>query len=83
MTMLTITAKGQLTLKEELLRHLGVAPGDKIEIDKLPNGRSVVRAAARDGKITDFIGCLSRNKGRVLTIEEIEDITAREWAKTK
>ena len=56
MTTLTITAKGQLTLKQELLKHLGVSPGEKIEADKLPEGRIVVRAAAQHGKIADFIG---------------------------
>src|SRR4051794_32691340 len=58
MTTLTITAKGQVTLKQELLNHLGVGPGEKIEADKLPDGRIVVRAAAQDGTISDFIGCL-------------------------
>ena len=58
MTKLTITAKGQVTLKRDLLNHLGVGPGEKIEVDKLPNGRIVARAASQDGTIADFIGCL-------------------------
>jgi len=45
MTILTITAKGQVTLKQDLLKHLGVSPGEKIEADKLPDGRIVVRMA--------------------------------------
>ena len=56
MTVLTITAKGQVTLKQDLLKHLGVSPGQKIEADKLPDGRIVVRAVAQDGAITDFLG---------------------------
>ncbi len=83
MAMLTITAKGQVTLKQELLRHLGVAPGDRIEIDKLSDGRIVVRAAAQDGSMEDFIGCLSQKKGPKFTIEEMNHITARGWAKAK
>ncbi|HEY4815529.1 MAG TPA: hypothetical protein VIH58_12660 [Chthoniobacterales bacterium] len=39
MTTLTITAKGQVTLKQELLKHLGVGPEERIEADKLPDGR--------------------------------------------
>jgi antitoxin PrlF len=31
MTTLTVTAKGQITLKQELLRHLNVGPGKKSE----------------------------------------------------
>jgi antitoxin PrlF len=61
MTVLTITAKGQVTLKQDLLRHLGVDPG---EADKLPDGRIVVRAIAQDGAITDFLGCLAQRGGR-------------------
>lgn len=83
MTTLTITAKGQLTLKQELLKHLGVSPGEKIEADKLPEGRIVVRAAAQHGKIADFIGCLSQKEGRKLTIEEMKVIAIRGWAKVK
>ena len=44
-TTLTVTAKGQVTLREEVLRHLGVAPGQKVEMYLLPNGRLEVRAA--------------------------------------
>ena len=46
MTVLTITAKGQVTLKQDLLKHLGVSPGEKIEADKLPDGRIVVSGGA-------------------------------------
>ena len=83
MTTLTVTAKGQVTLKQDLLNHLGVAPGEKIEADKLPDGRIMVRAAAQDGTIADFIGCLSRRGGRKLTIQEINAIAAKGWAKAR
>jgi bifunctional DNA-binding transcriptional regulator/antitoxin component of YhaV-PrlF toxin-antitoxin module len=83
MTRLTITAKGQITLKQELLKHLGVGPGEKIEADKLPDGRLLVRAVAPNGNIDDFIGCLSRRAGPKLTIEEMNQIAAEGWAKRK
>ena len=83
MTTLTVTAKGQITLKQDLLKHLGVSPGEKIEAEKLPDGRIVVRAAAQDGAIADFIGCLSQRGGIRLTIDEINNITAQGWAKRK
>ena len=81
MTKLTITAKGQVTLKQELLQHLGVTPGEKIEADKLPDGRIVVSAARQDGSMADFIGCLSQKRGPKLTIEEMHEIAAQGWAK--
>lgn len=83
MTTLTITAKGQVTLKQELLEHLGVGPGQKIEADTLPDGRILVRAAAQNGAISDFIGCLSKRSGAKLTIERINEIAAQGWAKAK
>jgi bifunctional DNA-binding transcriptional regulator/antitoxin component of YhaV-PrlF toxin-antitoxin module len=83
MTTLTITAKGQVTLKQELLKHLGVSPGEKIEADKLPDGRIVVRAAAQEARIADFIGCLSQKGGPKLTIDEMNEIATRGWARTK
>ncbi len=83
MTTLTITAKGQVTLKQDLLKHLGVSPGEKIEADKLPDGRIVVRTAAQNGRIADFIGCLSQKGARKLTIAEMNQIASRGWAKAK
>jgi bifunctional DNA-binding transcriptional regulator/antitoxin component of YhaV-PrlF toxin-antitoxin module len=83
MTKLKITAKGQVTLKQELLKHLGVSPGERIEADKLPDRRLIVSAAAQEGAISDFIGCLSQRSGPKLTIEEINEMAARGWAKAK
>lgn len=83
MTILTITAKGQVTLKQDLLKHLGVGPGEKIEADKLPDGRVVVKAAAPNGTIADFIGCLSQRRGPKLTIEDMNQIAAEGWARAK
>jgi bifunctional DNA-binding transcriptional regulator/antitoxin component of YhaV-PrlF toxin-antitoxin module len=83
MTTLTITGKGQVTLKQDLLRHLGVGPGEKVEIDKLPDGQIVVRAATQNGPITNFIGCLSRKAGPKLAIEEMKEIATEGWAKPR
>lgn len=83
MTTLTVTAKGQITLKQELLEHLGVGPGQKIEAEPLPNGRVVVRAATQIGAISDFIGCLSKPGGPKLTTAEMGEIASRGWGKTR
>ena len=83
MTTLTITAKGQVTLKQDLLKHLGVSPGEKVEADKLPDGRIVVRPVAQDCTITDFIGCLAQRRGPKLTIDEVNEIATQGWARTR
>lgn len=58
-TRLTVTAKGQVTLRRELLRHLGLSTGDRIIVDLLPDGRAEIRAAKGDGEIDGFFGCLT------------------------
>lgn len=80
MTTLTVTAKGQITLKQELLRHLNVTPGQKVAVDKLPGGRLVVGPVSKTGSIDNFIGSLHRKNGPRLTIEQINQITADAWA---
>jgi AbrB family looped-hinge helix DNA binding protein len=42
MTTLTVTTKGQVTLRKDLLKHLGVAPGDKVSIDLMPDGKATL-----------------------------------------
>lgn len=80
MSTLTITAKGQITLRKDLLQHLGVHPGDKISVDKLPDGRIEVKAARPTGKISDVFGMLKREGGPTLTIEEMNEVIAEGWA---
>jgi AbrB family looped-hinge helix DNA binding protein len=78
---LTITAKGQVTLRKDLLEHLGVRPGEKVLVEKLPDGRVEVKAARPTGKISDVFGFLkTKRKGRTLSIEEMNDIIADGWA---
>jgi len=54
MSTLTVTAKGQVTLRKDVLEHLGVHPGEKITVNKLPDGRIEVIAARPTGKIADW-----------------------------
>ena len=80
MSTLTVTAKGQVTLRKDLLKHLGVHPGEKITVDKLPDGRIEVKAARPTGKISDAFEFLKRKGSASLSIEEIDQIAARGWA---
>ena len=80
MSTLTVTAKGQVTLRRDLLEHLGVHPGEKITVNKLPNGKIEVKAARPTGKISDVFGLLKRKGGLSLSIEEMNKIAARGWA---
>jgi bifunctional DNA-binding transcriptional regulator/antitoxin component of YhaV-PrlF toxin-antitoxin module len=79
MSVLTVTAKGQVTLRKDLLRHLGVRPGDKISAELLPGGRLEVTAARPRGQIADVFDLLKRDGGPTLSIEEIGAIAADGW----
>ena len=83
MTLLTVTSKGQVTLRKDVLEHLGVGPGDKIEVEKLPSGRVQVSAPRKTGKISDLSGMLKRPGQPTLTIEEMNEIIADSWAGTR
>lgn len=80
MTTLTVTAKGQVTLRKDLLKHLGVEPGQMIEVNELPSGRIEIRAARPAGTIDGFIGLLSGKTRKVATLEEMNEAVARAWA---
>ena len=51
MTTLTVTARGQVTFRKDVLQHLGIKPGEKIELDLLPDGRGILKAARLTGTI--------------------------------
>lgn len=80
MITLTVTAKGQVTLRKDLLTHLGLRPGDKLVIDKLPDGRITAAAAPRNGKISDVFGMLKQDAQPTLSVEEMNEIIAESWA---
>ncbi|MCB8880586.1 AbrB/MazE/SpoVT family DNA-binding domain-containing protein [Acidisoma cellulosilytica] len=80
MAILTVTARGQVTFRKDVLNHLGIRPGDKIEVDKLPDGRVGLRAARPAAKIEAFFGLLAGKSHKVATIEEINEAAAAGWA---
>jgi bifunctional DNA-binding transcriptional regulator/antitoxin component of YhaV-PrlF toxin-antitoxin module len=71
MATLTVTSRGQVTLRKEFLEHIGVKPGDQIDLRKTPNGK---------GSWEDFFGCLKNKSNVRLTIEEINDAIAEAGA---
>lgn len=83
MATLTVTAKGQVTFKKDVLQHLGIKPGEKIELDLLPDGRGLLKAARPGGTIKGFIGLLAGRTKKVATIDEINEATAQGWAGKK
>lgn len=80
MNALTITSKGQITLKKDLLQHLGLHPGDQVAVEKLPDGRIEIRPMKKTGKISDIFGMLKRDGQRPVSIEDMNEVIAKSWA---
>ena len=80
MVRLKITAKGQVTLKREVLDHLGVRPGDEIEVDLLPKGGGRFHAVELKRPIENFFGSFAYKADRAYTIEEINQAIEAGWA---
>jgi bifunctional DNA-binding transcriptional regulator/antitoxin component of YhaV-PrlF toxin-antitoxin module len=82
MASLAVTVKGQVTLKRDLLQHLGIKPGERVDFEKLPGGELRVKASRPTGSIDNFLHALD---GKVkldksLTIEDMNRIAAVGWA---
>ena len=82
-TTLTVTGRGQVTFRKDVMQHLGIQKGGKIELDKLLDGRVTLRAAQSAGKIEDFLGLLAGRTSKVATLEEIGAAAAAGWAGQK
>jgi bifunctional DNA-binding transcriptional regulator/antitoxin component of YhaV-PrlF toxin-antitoxin module len=80
MANLTVTARGQVTFRKDVLRHLGVKPGEKIELELMPGGKGMIGAARKTGSIEDFIGVLAGKTRKTAAIGDIAKATDRGWA---
>ena len=82
MATLTINSRGQVTFRKDVLQHLGVKLGGKIEMNLLPAGRATLKAARPTGTVEGFLGVLADRTSEVATNEEIGEAAALGWAGT-
>ena len=80
MTTLTVTAKGQVTLKKEVLRHLGVKAGDRLDLNLSPGPSVTSSPERRTGTWNDVYGILAGETDKVATIEEMNEAIRKGWA---
>lgn len=80
MSTLTVTAKGQITLRQNLLQHLGVRPGSKISIHMLPDHSIKIEAAKPKSKISNIFGLLKRDGQPAISIRDMNATIADGWA---
>ena len=71
-TALTVTAKGQVTLKKRVLEHLWVKPGDQVEVTLLADGRVELRHEGERSSLADLRGALKRPRRRPVTLDEMQ-----------
>ena len=83
MSTLTVTARGQVTFRKDVLQHLGIRPGERIELEMLPEGRVSLRAMRPAGKIDSFLGLLAGKTKKVATLDEIHEAAAAGWARQR
>ena len=63
------------------MRHLGIQPGDKLEVGMLPGGKVEVRAVPmQHGSFEAFFGSLSNDHNLHFSIEEINEAIAASGA---
>lgn len=83
MITLTVTTRGQVTFRKEVLQHLGIMPGERLEVDLLPDGRAQLKAAKPKGSFKDLQGFLKdKTNGTKLSIDDINDAIAQAGAST-
>lgn len=80
MATLTVTSRGQVTFRKEILQHLGIEPGGRIELDLLPDGRAALRASRQTATLDGFLGLLAGKTAKVATLEEMDEAVAEGWA---
>jgi len=77
---LTVIRKGQVTLRKELLAHLGIQPGQRIDGKVLPGGRLELHAEHATGTIGDFFGLLADRSSHRASLDELNGEAASGWA---
>jgi len=53
-----LTAKGQFTFNKQLMKHLGVKPGQRVTIKRLPDGAIRIDAADKQIDLMSLAGSL-------------------------
>ncbi|TCV74372.1 hypothetical protein EDE05_103127 [Neorhizobium sp. R1-B] len=90
MTVFTVTKEGEVTLTQDVLKRLGMRPGDQVAVVERADGTlelSALKTTGKDvvkakktGGLEAFFGSLKNKHNVHLTIEEINEEIAKAWA---
>jgi hypothetical protein len=67
-------------LRKELLAHLGVEPGQRLDVEVLPDGRLELHAEQATGTIGGFIGMLTGRSRHRASLQELQEAIETGWA---
>ncbi len=82
MTIVTVNPQGQIIVDEDVVKQLGVKPGDRVELHVLPGGKAEIGTSEKTLTFRDVKGMLHEAaNGKVLTIEEINEVIEDAWAR--
>jgi AbrB family looped-hinge helix DNA binding protein len=70
---LTITAKGQVTLRQSVLDHLGLKPGDKVAVALLRDGRVELLPSAAGHELRSVRGRLRRPGQSAVSLQAMQE----------
>lgn len=70
---LTITAKGQVTLRRAVLDHLGLKPGDKVGVSLARDRRVELAPASVAHDLSGARGLLRRSGQRRVSLQEMQE----------
>ncbi len=69
-----------MTLRKELLAHLDVQPGQRIDVEALPGGRLQLHAEQATGSIDGFIGLLAGRCSHRASLVELSEAAISGWS---
>lgn len=69
----TGTANGQVTLRQAVLDHRHVRPGDKISAVLSPSGKVEIRSVSVGDTLGDLRGMLHRRGRRAASVEDMQE----------
>lgn len=82
MTIVTVNPQGQIIVDEDVVKQLGVKPGDRVELNVLSGGKADIGAPKKTLTFRDVKGFLEgKTNGRRLTIDEINEAIEEAGAK--
>ncbi len=70
---LTVTSKGQITLRQAVLDHLGIKPGGRVDVELLPDGRAELRPAGTRPDLAGLRGALRRPGQKPVSLEKMQN----------